>query len=40
MQGDMGGTADWPDAGFPGIRINPESLLPEIVNQEVPAIYR
>ena len=29
-----GGTSDWPEAGFPGIRINPESLLPEIVNED------
>ncbi len=34
MQGDQTGTADWPEAGFPGIRINPESLLPEIVNED------
>jgi predicted Zn-dependent protease len=34
MHGDMEGTADWPEAGFPGIRINPESLLPEIVNPD------
>jgi Flp pilus assembly protein TadD len=34
MQGDKTGTADWPEAGFPGIRINPESLLPEIVNED------
>jgi Flp pilus assembly protein TadD len=34
MQGDMTGTADWPEAGFPGIRINPETLLPEIVNED------
>jgi predicted Zn-dependent protease len=32
MQGDLAGTGDWPEAGFPGIRINPLSLLPEIVN--------
>ncbi|WP_427131379.1 tetratricopeptide repeat protein [Pseudarthrobacter sp. S9] len=29
-----GGTSEWPDAGFPGIRINPQSLMPEIVNDE------
>lgn len=29
-----GGTSDWPDAGFPGIKINPDSLMPEIVNEE------
>jgi Flp pilus assembly protein TadD len=34
MQGDKTGTADWPEAGFPGIRINPETLLPEIVNED------
>lgn len=34
MQGDMEGTADWPEAGFPGIRINPETLLPQIVNED------
>ncbi len=28
-------TSEWPEAGFAGIRINPESLLPEIVNAEV-----
>ena len=30
-----GGTSEWPDAGFPGIRINPESLMPQIVNEDV-----
>jgi Flp pilus assembly protein TadD len=34
MQGDMTGTADWPESGFPGIRVNPETLLPEIVNED------
>ena len=34
MRGDHGGTIEWPDGGFPGIRINPESLLPEITNDE------
>ena len=34
LQGDITGTTDWPQAGFPGIRINPESLLPEIVNED------
>lgn len=34
MQGDAAGTSDWPQAGFPGIRINPVSLLPEIVNDD------
>lgn len=35
MQGDINGTTDWPEAGFPGIRINPETLLPEVVNEDV-----
>ncbi|UKA65041.1 tetratricopeptide repeat protein [Arthrobacter sp. FW306-05-C] len=35
MQGDISGTADWPEAGFPGIRINPDSLQPQIVNEDV-----
>ncbi|MGO4186694.1 tetratricopeptide repeat protein [Pseudarthrobacter sp. TAF60_1] len=34
MQGDLAGTSDWPEAGFPGVRINPLSLLPEIVNED------
>jgi Flp pilus assembly protein TadD len=34
MQGDVTGTADWPETGFPGIRINPETLLPEMVNED------
>ena len=34
MQGDVAGTSDWPEAGFPGVRINPLSLLPEIVNED------
>ncbi|MEV7572664.1 tetratricopeptide repeat protein [Pseudarthrobacter sp. NPDC089323] len=34
MAGGMTGTADWPEAGFPGIRINPETLLPAIVNED------
>ena len=34
MQGDLAGTSDWPEAGFPGIRINPVTLLPEIVNED------
>lgn len=29
-----GGTTEWPDAGFPGIRINPELLTPEITSPE------
>ncbi|GAC1377314.1 MAG: hypothetical protein NVS2B15_06160 [Pseudarthrobacter sp.] len=35
MQGDLAGTSDWPEAGFPGIRINPLTLLPEIINDDV-----
>ncbi|KRE78421.1 tetratricopeptide repeat protein [Arthrobacter sp. Soil763] len=34
MVRDGGSTSDWPDGGFPGIRINPESLMPEVVNDE------
>ena len=34
MQGDMTGTSDWPETGFPGVRVNPETLLPQIVNAE------
>jgi Flp pilus assembly protein TadD len=34
MHGDLAGTSDWPEAGFPGIRINPLTLLPEIVNED------
>ncbi|MHC6230818.1 tetratricopeptide repeat protein [Arthrobacter sp. MMS24-T111] len=34
MQGDMNGTADWPQAGFPGIRINPETLMAQVVNED------
>lgn len=34
MQGDVVRTSDWPEAGFPGIRLNPVSLLPEIVNED------
>lgn len=34
MNGIRSGTSDWPDGGFPGIRINPLSLLPEIVNED------
>lgn len=34
MYGNQSGTSDWPEAGFPGIRINPETLAPEIVNAE------
>ena len=32
-----GGTSDWPDAGFPGIKINPDSLVPQIVNEDAVA---
>ncbi|MDR7080911.1 putative Zn-dependent protease [Arthrobacter ginsengisoli] len=32
-----GGTSDWPDAGLPGIRINPDSLVPQIVDDEAVA---
>lgn len=28
-------TSEWPDAGFPGVRINPETLLPHVVNEEL-----
>jgi predicted Zn-dependent protease len=34
MNGSRAGTSEWPDGGFPGIRINPVSLMPEIVNEE------
>jgi tetratricopeptide (TPR) repeat protein len=34
MREDQSGTIEWPDGGFPGIRVNPESLLPEIVSEE------
>lgn len=27
-------TSEWPDAGFPGVRINPLTLLPEITSVE------
>jgi predicted Zn-dependent protease len=26
---------DWPSAGFPGIAVNPKTLLPEVVDEEV-----
>ena len=32
-----GGTSDWPDAGFPGIKINPDTLVPQIVNEDAVA---
>ncbi|MCU1512812.1 MAG: tetratricopeptide repeat protein [Arthrobacter sp.] len=38
MNGLRAGTSEWPDGGFPGIRINPVSLLPEIVNEEACAV--
>ncbi|MHA7223184.1 tetratricopeptide repeat protein [Arthrobacter sp. RHLT1-20] len=31
---NIAGTSDWPDAGFPGVRINPDSLVPQIVNED------
>jgi Flp pilus assembly protein TadD len=34
MISDSGGTSEWPDAGFPGIRINPQTLMPQVVNEE------
>ncbi|WP_346960170.1 tetratricopeptide repeat protein [uncultured Arthrobacter sp.] len=34
MISDSGGTSEWPDAGFPGIRINPQTLMPQVVNGE------
>ncbi|MGO4120819.1 tetratricopeptide repeat protein [Arthrobacter sp. YAF16] len=34
MISDSGGTSEWPDGGFPGIRINPETLMPQVVNGE------
>ena len=34
MQGTINGTADWPETGFPGIRVNPETLLPQVVNED------
>jgi predicted Zn-dependent protease len=38
MDGLRVGTSEWPDGGFPGIRINPVSLMPEIVNEEACAV--
>ncbi|MEZ2389602.1 tetratricopeptide repeat protein [bacterium RCC_150] len=29
------GVSDWPTAGFPGVRMNPDTLLPEIVDEDV-----
>lgn len=34
MISDNGGTTEWPDGGFPGIRINPETLMPQVVNED------
>ena len=34
MNGLRAGTSEWPDGGFAGIRVNPLSLMPEIVNEE------
>ncbi|XAS69363.1 tetratricopeptide repeat protein [Micrococcaceae bacterium Sec5.7] len=35
MEDILGGTSEWPDAGFPGVRISPDTLLPRIVNEEL-----
>lgn len=32
-----GGTSDWPDGGFTGIKINPDTLVPQIVNEDAVA---
>ncbi|MCA4131355.1 tetratricopeptide repeat protein [Arthrobacter sp. M4] len=29
------GISDWPTAGFPGVKVNPDTLLPQIVNEDV-----
>jgi tetratricopeptide (TPR) repeat protein len=34
MSDITGETIEWPDGGFPGIRINPEDLIPEITGPE------
>lgn len=34
MRQDQSETIEWPDAGFPGIKINPLTLTPEIVDQD------
>jgi tetratricopeptide (TPR) repeat protein len=34
MRDDQSGTIEWPDGGFPGIRINPDTLLSEVVSEE------
>lgn len=31
----FGSISDWPTGGFPGVRTNPDTLLPHIVNEEV-----
>lgn len=31
----LAGTSEWPDAGFPGVKIDPDTLLPQIVNEEL-----
>jgi hypothetical protein len=28
------GLKDWPSAGFPGTAVNPETLLPEVVDED------
>lgn len=28
------GVSDWPTAGFPGVRMNPDTLLPVVVNED------
>jgi len=28
------GITDWPTAGFPGVRVNPDTLLPHVVNED------
>ncbi|MFJ4169305.1 tetratricopeptide repeat protein [Paenarthrobacter sp. NPDC089714] len=28
------GISDWPTAGFPGVRMNPDTLLPVVVNED------
>jgi predicted Zn-dependent protease len=37
MMDAMGGTSEWPDAGFPGIKINPVTLVPQIVSGDAVA---
>jgi tetratricopeptide (TPR) repeat protein len=34
MTSIAGGISEWPTADFPGVRVNPETLLPQIVNEE------